>query len=618
MVHEKKRISIEEAANILNLPFKTIEDWGKELEKQGLIKIEYKFTTEILIWVGGEEEIVEKIGDIETQKKFSEEKLGQLMTKIKVANAELELLKQQYTKSINDVGPIVDETNKKIASLSEAISSSEKLYHRNMQRINKLSGNYKKIKTELDGIRKELEQFKKDIQKLPGKTSVQKLLKNFESKLKQQQIVIDKKLKDLDDKINDYKQKLKTIQKINNKIDIVSSELRKDEKMHEEFGNMIDNIEKSYRKFNMISNRISGGMPFDRKMQLYHSKFKEINRDLDNIEKRIEMLRAEVGEESTAADDVYRMYKKLSKINFDNLLKSFKDKEKMLNAELEKIRQLFKEVESSKEILKNVNDTMKEISNAEAMVDKERVKMSDKLSSMSDELKDEIRGLSVYETKMNNLSNRINMLLDKIDKHANEYEKNMKRYKTEKENKVICELCNHRCHISDGRRGICKVRENRGGVLYSLVYGRLIAENVDPIEKKPLFNFLPGSRAFSISTVGCNFRCLHCQNYDISQYPLLHNGEIAGTERTAETVVKEAVRTGSASVCYTYVEPTIFYEFAYDCSICAHEQQLKNVFVSNGYMTPEVTRHLAPVLDGINLSIKSYTADFQKSVLTRT
>ncbi|MCD6227555.1 hypothetical protein J7J90_03620 [Candidatus Micrarchaeota archaeon] len=434
LVHEKKRISIEEAANILNLPFKTIEDWGKELEKQGLIKIEYKFTTEILIWVGGEEEIVEKIGDIETQKKFSEEKLGQLMTKIKVANAELELLKQQYTKSINDVGPIVDETNKKIASLSEAISSSEKLYHRNMQRINKLSGNYKKIKTELDGIRKELEQFKKDIQKLPGKTSVQKLLKNFESKLKQQQIVIDKKLKDLDDKINDYKQKLKTIQKINNKIDIVSSELRKDEKMHEEFGNMIDNIEKSYRKFNMISNRISGGMPFDRKMQLYHSKFKEINRDLDNIEKRIEMLRAEVGEESTAADDVYRMYKKLSKINFDNLLKSFKDKEKMLNAELEKIRQLFKEVESSKEILKNVNDTMKEISNAEAMVDKERVKMSDKLSSMSDELKDEIRGLSVYETKMNNLSNRINMLLDKIDKHANEYEKNMKRYKTEKEN----------------------------------------------------------------------------------------------------------------------------------------------------------------------------------------
>ncbi len=187
-------------------------------------------------------------------------------------------------------------------------------------------------------------------------------------------------------------------------------------------------------------------------------------------------------------------------------------------------------------------------------------------------------------------------------------------YKAEKENKVICGLCNHRCHISDGKRGICKVRENRGGVLYSLVYGRLIAENVDPIEKKPLFNFLPGSRAFSISTVGCNFRCLHCQNYDISQYPLLHNDEIVGTERTAESVVKEAVRSGSASVCYTYVEPTIFYEFAYDCSIRAHEQQLKNVFVSNGYMTPEVTRHLAPVLDGINIDIKGFTDNFYKTV----
>jgi pyruvate formate lyase activating enzyme len=187
-------------------------------------------------------------------------------------------------------------------------------------------------------------------------------------------------------------------------------------------------------------------------------------------------------------------------------------------------------------------------------------------------------------------------------------------YKTGKENEVVCELCNHRCHISDGKRGLCGVRENRDGVLYSLVYGRLIAENVDPIEKKPLFNFLPGSRAFSISTVGCNFRCLHCQNSDISQYPLLHNNKIAGSERTAETVVNEAVHSGSKSICYTYVEPTIFYEFAWDCSLLAHEKSLKNVFVSNGYMTPEVTRHLAPVLDGINIDIKGFTDDFYKKV----
>jgi len=187
-------------------------------------------------------------------------------------------------------------------------------------------------------------------------------------------------------------------------------------------------------------------------------------------------------------------------------------------------------------------------------------------------------------------------------------------YKTVKGNEVICELCNHRCHISEGKRGLCGVRENRAGVLYSLVYGRLIAANVDPIEKKPLFNFLPGSKAFSISTVGCNFRCLHCQNSDISQYPLLHNDEIAGTERTAETVVNEAVRSRSASVCYTYVEPTIFYEFAWDCSVLAHERSLKNVFVSNGYMTPDATRHLAPVLDGINIDIKGFTDDFYKKV----
>jgi pyruvate formate lyase activating enzyme len=187
-------------------------------------------------------------------------------------------------------------------------------------------------------------------------------------------------------------------------------------------------------------------------------------------------------------------------------------------------------------------------------------------------------------------------------------------YQPGKGSEVICGLCSHHCHIKDGKRGICGVRENREGVLYTLVYGRLIAENIDPIEKKPMFNFLPGSKAFSISTVGCNFRCLHCQNYDISQYPHAHNGEIAGTERTAESVVDDAVRMGCSSVCYTYVEPTIFYEFAYDCAVLAHQQQLKNVFVSNGYMTPEVTRHLAPVLDGINIDIKAFTDDFYKKI----
>ena len=187
-------------------------------------------------------------------------------------------------------------------------------------------------------------------------------------------------------------------------------------------------------------------------------------------------------------------------------------------------------------------------------------------------------------------------------------------YQQGQENRVICGLCNHHCHIKEGKRGICGVRENRGGKLYSLVYARLVSESNDPIEKKPLFHFLPGSRAFSIATVGCNFRCLHCQNYQISQYPHLHDGDITGDKYSAESVVENAVQKGCASVCYTYVEPTIFYEFAYDCSILAHERHLKNVFVSNGYMSSEVTRHLAGVLDGINIDIKAFTDNFYKKV----
>ena len=131
-------------------------------------------------------------------------------------------------------------------------------------------------------------------------------------------------------------------------------------------------------------------------------------------------------------------------------------------------------------------------------------------------------------------------------------------YQQKQGDEVVCGLCSHYCHIKKGKRGICGVRENRDGKLYSLSYGRLIAEHVDPIEKKPLFHFLPGSYAYSISTVGCNFGCLHCQNYDISQYPHSHNGLIAGKERNPESVVEVAVRQGCASVCYTYVEPTIF------------------------------------------------------------
>jgi len=177
-------------------------------------------------------------------------------------------------------------------------------------------------------------------------------------------------------------------------------------------------------------------------------------------------------------------------------------------------------------------------------------------------------------------------------------------YERLEQNKVKCNLCCHRCVVAPGKRGLCGVRENRDGTLYSLVYGKVVAKNIDPIEKKPLFHFHPGSRSYSIATVGCNFRCLHCQNWQISQYPGLTDGEIEGENATPEQIVQEAVSTGCLSISYTYTEPTIFFEFAYDTAVLAHDKGVKNVFVSNGYMTPEARQMLYPYLDGINIDLK--------------
>lgn len=176
-------------------------------------------------------------------------------------------------------------------------------------------------------------------------------------------------------------------------------------------------------------------------------------------------------------------------------------------------------------------------------------------------------------------------------------------YEKISDGKVKCFLCSQYCTIPPGKRGICAVRENRDGSLYSLVYGKVIAKHIDPIEKKPLFNFHPGSRSYSIATVGCNFRCMHCQNFDISQYPREHP-DIPGEDMTPEEVVGEAEKTGCISISYTYTEPTIFLEFAYDCARLAHEKGIKNVFVSNGYTSPEATRLMAPYLDGNNIDLK--------------
>jgi len=181
-------------------------------------------------------------------------------------------------------------------------------------------------------------------------------------------------------------------------------------------------------------------------------------------------------------------------------------------------------------------------------------------------------------------------------------------------NKVLCGLCSHRCLIAPGRRGICSVRENQGGMLVSLVYDKVIARNIDPIEKKPLFHFLPGSRSFSIATPGCNFRCKHCQNADISQLPHDHGGVVLGEAISPSEIVNAAVQHRCASISYTYTEPTIFFELAYDTAKLARGKGIRNVFVTNGYITPEALREIQPYLDAANIDLKGYTDEFYKSV----
>lgn len=179
--------------------------------------------------------------------------------------------------------------------------------------------------------------------------------------------------------------------------------------------------------------------------------------------------------------------------------------------------------------------------------------------------------------------------------------------------KVKCFLCPQYCSISAGKRGICAVRENRDGTLYTLVYGKVAARHIDPIEKKPLFHFYPGSRSYSIATVGCNFRCMHCQNYQISQHPKNYP-DIPGEDMTPEEVVGEAELAGCRSISYTYTEPTIFLEFAYDCARLAHEKGIRNVFVSNGYTSPDAIRLIAPYLDANNIDLKGDDAFYKKIV----
>ena len=187
-------------------------------------------------------------------------------------------------------------------------------------------------------------------------------------------------------------------------------------------------------------------------------------------------------------------------------------------------------------------------------------------------------------------------------------------YESLDDQKVRCNLCAHRCVIKHGRRGLCNVRENQAGVLNTLVYGRVIASHIDPIEKKPLFHFLPGSRSYSIATVGCNLRCRFCQNADIAQLPTDRPGVIIGDRCGPEEIVDAAESAGCQSISYTYTEPTVFFEFAYDTAKIAHTRGIRNVFVTNGYMTAEALNMIQPYLDAANVDLKAFNRSYYKDL----
>ncbi len=181
------------------------------------------------------------------------------------------------------------------------------------------------------------------------------------------------------------------------------------------------------------------------------------------------------------------------------------------------------------------------------------------------------------------------------------------------DNSVRCNLCNHRCVIKEGKRGICGVRENKDGRLITLVYDKVIAAHLDPIEKKPLFHFLPGTTSFSIATVGCNFRCKFCQNYEISQMPRDWK-RISGENIPPDAIVAYTIKNGAKSISYTYTEPTIYFELALDTARAAVRKGIKNVFVTNGYMTEEALKEIHPDLHAANVDLKSFNDKFYREM----
>jgi pyruvate formate lyase activating enzyme len=177
-------------------------------------------------------------------------------------------------------------------------------------------------------------------------------------------------------------------------------------------------------------------------------------------------------------------------------------------------------------------------------------------------------------------------------------------YKKEKDF-VRCLACNHKCAIPEGQTGICRMRKNISGKLYLLVYGKVVAKNPDPIEKKPLYHFLPGTKAYSIGTMGCNFKCDFCQNFDISQAETIY-----GEETTPKNIAEEAIKMDCKTIAYTYNEPTVFIEFAIDTAKLARKKGLKNILVTNGYQSEECLNFISKDIDAMNIDLKSFSGEF--------
>ncbi len=195
-------------------------------------------------------------------------------------------------------------------------------------------------------------------------------------------------------------------------------------------------------------------------------------------------------------------------------------------------------------------------------------------------------------------------------------------------NKVKCKVCAWRCERTPGQRGFCRTRMNIDGKMYTLIYGSMISRgSLDPIEKKPLYNFWPGATAYSIASIGCNFRCKHCQNWNISQCTISEDGkngfyEIAECEgrgmkmyeTTPEKLIKDVVKSGAKTIAYTYNEPLIWHEYIVDVAKLAHEHNILNILVTNGYSTPEADQELVKCMDAANVDVKAFTDKFYKEV----